>query len=323
MLFRCNNHKCDIRTVNSGITHIESVITGVKKECYNNKSSQNQTALPPPLREATSPPRPPLSPFPPSAPLLAPRRLVYFPIGVGEEGDETEHAAARSMVPRAFRGESEGGRGYAMRANGEHTAAVPIPVRPAAEDSEKEKRKNRRRSSRRLRQAEIAPAAAQGPTHADTAWPRPCRSMPPMHVGGGAQDEAEAATAGTSQSCPLLPTPSASDAPSRKTSSGRAAGRRYFQPHWPEQAVDEAIKVFSGLMGGLQLRGCHFGRTDTLFLCLCLTEGPCLRWEVPSECTQTKRGKHGLLRMLFTVILFVSDCSVTFESRVFVGVLHH
>jgi DIS3-like exonuclease 2 len=176
-----------------------------------------------------------------------------------------------------------------MRATEEHTAAVPIsaPPPPAAEDAEKEKRKNRRRPARRPKQAGAAPAVAQGPTHADAAGPRPCRSMPPMHV-GGADAEAEEAAAGTSHTWPLLPTPGASDALARNAGSGGAAGRRYFQPHWPEQAVEEASKVFSGLMGGLQLCGSHFGRTDTLFLCLCLAEGSRVRWEVPSECTQPK-----------------------------------
>jgi DIS3-like exonuclease 2 len=150
-----------------------------------------------------------------------------------------------------------------MRATGEHTAAVPIPAPPpalAAEEADKEKKKNRRRPARRSKQAGAAPVAApQGP-HADAAaGPRSVRSMPPMHVGGGARAdaEAEAPAAGTSQSCPLLPTPRPAEARDARAGAG-APGRRYFQPHWPERAVEEAVKVFSGAMRGLKLRGSDF-----------------------------------------------------------------
>ncbi|TVU28578.1 hypothetical protein EJB05_20100 [Eragrostis curvula] len=140
-----------------------------------------------------------------------------------------------------------------MRATGEHTAAVPIPApaphATAAEDAEKEKKKLRRRPTRRPKQAGAATSPAP---HADAAEPRSCRSMPPMHVGGGARADAdaEATAAGTSQSCPLLPTPR----PAVMAEQGRvvckgAPGRRYFQPHWPEQAVDEAIKRGHAFMG--------------------------------------------------------------------------
>ncbi|GJN22320.1 hypothetical protein PR202_gb09875 [Eleusine coracana subsp. coracana] len=140
-----------------------------------------------------------------------------------------------------------------MRATREHIAAVSIPAppppAPAAEDTEKEKRKNRRRQARRSKQA--GAAAPQGPAQTDAAGPRPCRSMPPMHVGGGARAdaEAEAAAAGTSHSCPLLPTPSASDVAARKAGSVGAAERRYFQPHWPEEAVEEAVKRGRAFVG--------------------------------------------------------------------------
>ena len=151
-----------------------------------------------------------------------------------------------------------------MRATGEHTAAVPIPAPPpalAAEEADKEKKKNRRRPARRSKQAGAAPVAAapQGP-HADAAaGPRSVRSMPPMHVGGAARAdaEAEAPAAGTSQSCPLLPTPRPAEALDARVGGG-ALGRRYFQPHWPERAVEEAVKVFSGAMRGLELRGSDF-----------------------------------------------------------------
>lgn len=153
-----------------------------------------------------------------------------------------------------------------MRATEEHTAAVAIPAPPppapatAAEDAEKEKRKNRRRPARRSKQAGAAVAPGPGLTQADAAGPRSCRSMPPMHVGNVVQADAgvEAAAAGTSQSCALLLTPSASDAAVRRMGAGGAAERRYFQPHWPERAVEEAVKVFSCFMGGLQLRGRDF-----------------------------------------------------------------
>ena len=135
-----------------------------------------------------------------------------------------------------------------MRATGEHTAAVPIPAPPpalAAEEADKEKKKNRRRPARRSKQAGAAPVAApQGP-HADAAaGPRSVRSMPPMHVGGAARAdaEAEAPAAGTSQSCPLLPAPRPAEALDARVGGG-ALGRRYFQPHWPERAVEEAVKV--------------------------------------------------------------------------------
>ncbi|OEL22690.1 DIS3-like exonuclease 2 [Dichanthelium oligosanthes] len=143
-----------------------------------------------------------------------------------------------------------------MRATGEHTAAVPIPAPPpppppsAADEAEKEKRKNRRRQTRRSKQAGTAPAAApQGP-HADAAGPRSVRSMPPMHVGGGARAdaEAEAYAAGTSQSCPLLPTPGPVEALVARAGAG-APGRRYFQPHWPERAVEEAVKAYCTIDG--------------------------------------------------------------------------
>nr|CAB3503075.1 unnamed protein product [Digitaria exilis] len=114
-----------------------------------------------------------------------------------------------------------------MRATGEHTAAVPIPAPPpppppmppsAVEEAEKEKRKNRRRPTRRSKQQQqqgAAPTAApQGGPHADAAGPVSVRSMPPMHVGGGARAdaEAEASAAGTSHSWPLLPTPRPAEA---------------------------------------------------------------------------------------------------------------
>jgi DIS3-like exonuclease 2 len=156
-----------------------------------------------------------------------------------------------------------------MRATGEHTAAVPIPApsppppaaaASAAEESEKEKRKNRRRPARRSKQAGAAtPAATPQSTQADAAGPRSVRSMPPMHVGGGARvdAEAEAPAAGTSQSCPLLPTPRPAEALAGRA-GGSAPWKRYFQPHWPEEAVEEAVKVFAGAMGGLQLAGRDF-----------------------------------------------------------------
>ncbi|RLN09712.1 DIS3-like exonuclease 2 [Panicum miliaceum] len=141
-----------------------------------------------------------------------------------------------------------------MRATGEHTAAVPIPAPPpalAAEEAEKEKRKNRRRPARRSKQAGAAPVAApQGP-HADAAaGPRSVRSMPPMHVGGGAHADAEeeAPAAGTSHSCPLLPTPRPAEALAARAGGG-APGRRYFQPHWPERAVEEAVKRGHAFVG--------------------------------------------------------------------------
>ncbi|KAG2654135.1 DIS3-like exonuclease 2 isoform X1 [Panicum virgatum] len=141
-----------------------------------------------------------------------------------------------------------------MRATGEHTAAVPIPAPPpalAAEEADKEKKKNRRRPARRSKQAGAAPVAApQGP-HADAAaGPRSVRSMPPMHVGGGARAdaEAEAPAAGTSQSCPLLPTPRPAEARDARAGAG-APGRRYFQPHWPERAVEEAVKRGHAFVG--------------------------------------------------------------------------
>ncbi|XP_062220345.1 DIS3-like exonuclease 2 [Phragmites australis] len=148
-----------------------------------------------------------------------------------------------------------------MRATGEHTAAVPIPAPPpsppaaafAAEDAEKERRRNRRRPARRLRQPLVA--APQG-THVDAAGPRSCRSMPPtcMHVGGTRLDaaEVEASAAGTSQSCPLLPTPNRAEAPVARVGGG-AAGRRYFQAHWPEQDVEEAIKRGNAFVGKLRV----------------------------------------------------------------------
>lgn len=153
-----------------------------------------------------------------------------------------------------------------MRATGEHTAAVPIPAPPpppaasAIEEAEKERRKNRRRPSRRSKQAAVA-AAPQGP-HADAAGPRSVRSMPPMHVGSsgaGVDAEAEAPAAGTSQSCPLLPTPRPrpTEAPVSRVAGG-APAMRYFQPHWPERAVEDAVKVFAGAMGGLRFRGFGF-----------------------------------------------------------------
>lgn len=143
-----------------------------------------------------------------------------------------------------------------MRATGEHTAAVPILVPPppaaaaaaaASATEEAEKKKNRRRPSRRSKQAAVA--APQGP-HADAAGPRSVRSMPPMHVGSGGAGvdaEAEASAAGTSQSCPLLPTPSPTEAPASRVDGG-APAMRYFQPHWPQRAVEDAIKVFAGAM---------------------------------------------------------------------------
>ncbi|CAL4885427.1 unnamed protein product [Urochloa decumbens] len=144
-----------------------------------------------------------------------------------------------------------------MRATGEHTAAVPIPAPPpppaaasAAEEAEKEKRKNRRRPARRSKQAGAAPVAApQGPG-ADAAGPRSVRSMPPMHVGGGAraEAEAEAPAAGTSHSCPLLPTPRPVEALAARAGAG-APVRRYFQPHWPERAVEEAVKRGHAFVG--------------------------------------------------------------------------
>ncbi|KAL6633525.1 hypothetical protein ACP70R_026196 [Stipagrostis hirtigluma subsp. patula] len=145
-----------------------------------------------------------------------------------------------------------------MRATGEHTAAVPIPAPPspppaelvasAAEDAEKERRKNRRRPARRPKQAGAPGAAPQG-QYVDAAGPRSCRSMPPMHVGGARVDaEVEASAAGTSQSCPLLPMPRPAEAPLGRVGGG-AAGRRYFQPHWPQQAVEEAIKRGNAFVG--------------------------------------------------------------------------
>jgi DIS3-like exonuclease 2 len=155
-----------------------------------------------------------------------------------------------------------------MRATGEHTAAVPIPAPsppPAAtastaEESEKEKRKNRRHPTRRSKQAGAAtPAATPQSTRADAAGPSSVRSMLPMHVGGGARVDAKAEVpaAGTSQSCPLLPTLRPAEALAGRA-GGSAPGKRYFQPHWPEEAVEEAVKVFVGAMGGLQLAGRDF-----------------------------------------------------------------
>uniref|UniRef100_A0A804NXP3 DIS3-like exonuclease 2 n=1 Tax=Zea mays TaxID=4577 RepID=A0A804NXP3_MAIZE len=141
-----------------------------------------------------------------------------------------------------------------MRATGEHTTAVPMPAPPpppaaasASEEDDKERRKNRRRSSRRSRQAAVA--APQG-LHADAAGPRTVRSMPPMHVGSsaGVDAEAEPSAAGTSQSCPLPPTPRPTEAPVSRLGRG-APGTRYFQPHWPERAVEEAVKRGHAFVG--------------------------------------------------------------------------
>ncbi|KAL6912112.1 hypothetical protein ACP4OV_000917 [Aristida adscensionis] len=137
-----------------------------------------------------------------------------------------------------------------MRATGEHTAAVPMPFPPAAaasaaEDAERERRKNRRRPARRPKQA-----APQGELADAAGGPRSCRSMPPMHVGGAGADgevEAPASAAGTSLSCPLLPAPCPAEVPLARVGGG-AAARRYFQPHWPQQAVEEAIKRGNALV---------------------------------------------------------------------------
>lgn len=141
-----------------------------------------------------------------------------------------------------------------MRATGEHTAAVPIPAPPpppaAAEEAEKERRKNRRRPTRRSKQAGATPVAAPQAPHADAAGPRSVRSMPPMHVGDAPRVDAgaEASAAGTSHSCPLLPAPSPTDALLARV-GGLALGRRYFQPHWPEQAVEDAVKRGHAFVG--------------------------------------------------------------------------
>ncbi|WVZ73613.1 hypothetical protein U9M48_021899 [Paspalum notatum var. saurae] len=144
-----------------------------------------------------------------------------------------------------------------MRTIGEHTAAVPVPIPAppppppaAAEEAEKERRKNRRRPSRRSRQAGAAAPVTAAPQ--DAAGPRSVRSMPPMHVGDAprADAEAEASTAGTSQSqsCPLLPSPSPAEALLPRV-GGLALGRCYFQPHWPEQAVEDAVKRGHAFVG--------------------------------------------------------------------------
>jgi DIS3-like exonuclease 2 len=195
--------------------------------------------------------------------LPAPRHLVFLSIGVDEGSVEAEDASDLGFPRRVSFEEIE--RVCIMRATGEHTAAVPIPAPPpppaaaasATEEAEKERRKNRRRPSRRSKQAAVA--APQGPL-ADAAGPRSVRSMPPMHVGSGGAGvdaEAEASAAGTSQSCPLLPTPRPTEAPVSRVGGG-APAMRYFQPHWPERAVEDAVKVFAGAMGGLRLRGCDF-----------------------------------------------------------------
>jgi DIS3-like exonuclease 2 len=134
-----------------------------------------------------------------------------------------------------------------MRATGEHTAAVPIPAPPqlpapgaVTEDAAEKEMRRRRRVPRRTKQA-----AAQQEEPAAAAGPRSCRSMPPMHVSAPLDAEAvvEEEAAGTSRSCPLLPTPSPVEALPVAGMGRGAAGRRFFQSHWPEQAVEEAIKV--------------------------------------------------------------------------------
>uniref|UniRef100_A0A0E0K5D5 RNB domain-containing protein n=1 Tax=Oryza punctata TaxID=4537 RepID=A0A0E0K5D5_ORYPU len=135
-----------------------------------------------------------------------------------------------------------------MRATGEHTAAVPIPAPPplpgaVTEDAAEKERRRRRRAPRRTKQA----AAQQEESAA--AGPRSCRSMPPMHVGAALDAEAEEEAAGTSRSCPLLPTPSPVEALPVAGMGRGAAGRRFFQSHWPEQAVEEAIKAYCTIEG--------------------------------------------------------------------------
>ena len=137
-----------------------------------------------------------------------------------------------------------------MRATGEHTAAVPIPdppPPPSAVDAEKERRRHRRPARRPKQAAPPVVAAPQGPAHVDATEPRSCRSMPPMHVCVRLNAEADAYAAGTSRSCPLLPMPCPMEAP--VTGMGGGAVRRFYQPHWPEQAVEEAVKVVSGAPG--------------------------------------------------------------------------
>uniref|UniRef100_A0A0E0CRM8 DIS3-like exonuclease 2 n=1 Tax=Oryza meridionalis TaxID=40149 RepID=A0A0E0CRM8_9ORYZ len=143
-----------------------------------------------------------------------------------------------------------------MRATGEHTAAVPIPAPPqlpapgaVTEDAAEKERRRRRRAPRRTKQAaaqQEEPAVA-----AAAAGPRSCRSMPPMHVSAPLDAEAveEEEAAGTSRSCPLLPTPSPVEALPVAGMGRGAAGRRFFQSHWPEQAVEEAIKGGNAFVG--------------------------------------------------------------------------
>uniref|UniRef100_A0A0D9VL67 DIS3-like exonuclease 2 n=1 Tax=Leersia perrieri TaxID=77586 RepID=A0A0D9VL67_9ORYZ len=147
-----------------------------------------------------------------------------------------------------------------MRATGEHTAAIPIPAPPpppppqavvgaVMDDAEKERRR-RRRAPRRTKQG-AGPVVAQQEGESAGAGPRSCRSMPPMHVGAPVDGEAEEAAAGTSRSCPLLPTPRGpvEAPPVAGMGRGAASGRRFFQSHWPEQAVEGAIKGGNAFMG--------------------------------------------------------------------------
>ncbi|XP_006647917.2 DIS3-like exonuclease 2 [Oryza brachyantha] len=136
-----------------------------------------------------------------------------------------------------------------MRATGEHTAAVPIPAPPpmpqapgaVAEDAAEKERRRRRRAPRRPKQA----GAAQQEESA--AGPRPSRSMPPMREGAPLDAEAEEEDAWTCRSCPLVPTPGPVEPPVMGIGLG-AAGRLFFQSHWPEQAVEEAIKGGNAFM---------------------------------------------------------------------------
>lgn len=135
-----------------------------------------------------------------------------------------------------------------MRATGEHTAAIPIHASPSPpphteEDAE---RRRRRRPARRPKQATPPPQVDVAPT----AGPSPCRSMPPMRADSRVDAVALTEAAGTSRSCPLLPTPSRVEARGPVVGTGTGAPRRlFFPPYWPEQVVEDALKrgnVFAG-----------------------------------------------------------------------------
>jgi hypothetical protein len=69
---------------------------------------------------------------------------------------------------------------------------------------------------------------------------------PPARPDDSPLDPAEQAGT-TSRSCPLLPTPSRVEA--RGPVVGTGPRRLFFQPHWPEPVVEDALKVLD--------RACH------------------------------------------------------------------